>query len=146
MTHTWVSALGAVTLVASLALATPSPAAEPRLADDAMPISRMAAAAPTPLKALGPPRRSVYSKVVWRDGHLSLRGNVEDYPSRVVLVQRKACGGCSWRGFDLARTGKSSWFRSTISAPAIGSTWWRARVAASDGYATSYSATWETYY
>jgi len=150
MTHTLVSALGAAALTASLAIAAPSVAAERPIGDvghDAVPSSRAVdTVGPTSLTMLGPPRRSIYSAVVWRAGRLSLRGDVEDYSSREVLVQRKACEACSWRRFDLARTGKRGWFRSRIGAPARGSTWWRARVAASGGYAKSYSATWETYY
>lgn len=90
--------------------------------------------------------RPITTEVVVRDDRLILRGHVEDWTRGKVVVQRSACSSCRWRSHDVTRTGSRNRFRSQISAPRRGSTFWRARVAAADGYARSYSATWETYY
>ena len=152
MTHTLSRALGAAALAASLATAGSAGAAEGgadrpawHRADDA-PRHRMAEPAGDPAPALAASRRSIYSEVAWRNDRLYLRGDVEAYSGREVLVQRKACSSCRWRAHDVVTTGKKGWFRSVIGAPRHGSTFWRARVAASDGYLRSFSATWETYY
>ena len=150
MTRTLASALAAAALTASLAIAAPSAAAPPAgdVRADAPPSHRLVQSAdPGQLLAVAATsRRSIFSEVVWRDGRLSLRGRVEDYSRREVSVQRKACEACHWRRFDVTRTGKRGWFGSRIGAPSSGSTFWRARVAASDGYARSFSATWETFF
>ena len=156
MTRSLASALAAAALTASLAIAAPSGAAEPpagtepQVGDvrpDTPPGHRVVLSAGPELLALAAAsRRSIFSAVVWRDGRLSLRGRVEDYSGRAVSVQRKACEACSWHRFDVTRTGKRGWFGSRIGAPSTGSTFWRARVAASDGYARSFSATWETFH
>ena len=154
MTHTLSRALGAAALAASLAtagtaVAAPAPAERPvELRTDDTPRYRMVATAGddgSPSLA-GSSRRHIFSEVVWRDGKLLLRGDVEDYFRRSVKVQRRGCESCTWRRFDTVTTGRRGRFRSAIRAPEDGSTFWRAKVAASDGYARSYSATWETYY
>ena len=87
-----------------------------------------------------------HSEVVDRDSGLFLRGDVEDYRRGLVVVQRKKCNDCEWRRHEVVRTGERGRFRSRIGAPRRGSAYWRAKVSASDGYAVSCSATWETYY
>ena len=147
MTHHLSRALWAAALAASLATAGPAAAAERPAASrtDPAPTFRAVAGAEDPT-ALASPRRSIYSEVDWRRGRLWLRGDVESYVGGEVLVQRKSCESCTWRPHDVVRTGRKGWFRSVIGAPRKGSTFWRARVAASDGYSRSFSATWETYY
>jgi hypothetical protein len=111
------------------------------------PSYRMVEEAPTgPPLFLGPARRTIFSDVVVKSGRPVLRGDVSDYRFGEVVVQRKACDTCSWRRHEKVVTGGRGWFRSTISAPRTGSTFWRAKVAPSDGYERSFSAVWETYY
>ena len=154
MPHTWARALGGAALAASLtmtgaAVAAPSPAErvlESRT--DSTPSYRLAVPSgePGPPTLAGPSRRDIFSEVVWRDQKLYLRGDVEDYFRRTVTVQRSACDTCRWRRHDVVNTGRRGWFKAVIRAPKNGSTFWRAKVSASDGYGRSYSATWETYY
>ena len=147
MTRTLARALGAAALAVSLTTAGSTGAV-------GVPAGTGAGDAPS-YRAVGPvgeplptiaPTRSIRSQVVWRNGRLYLRGHVEDYSGRQVAVQRQRCETCRWRPHDVVRTGRRGWFRSTISAPRRGSTFWRATVEASGGYTRSYSATWETYY
>ena len=154
MTHTLSRALGAAALAASLAtagaaVAAAAPAERPVGLRTDTPSYRLVPTSdddgPPPSLA-GPSRRHIFSEVVWRDGELLLRGDVEDYFRRSVRVQRRGCESCTWRRFDTVNTGRRGWFRAAIRAPKNGSTFWRAKVAASDGYGRSFSATWETYY
>jgi hypothetical protein len=139
-------------LAAALAtvLLVPGGAAQARdreLRHELEPRFRMSEPAPvTPPLGLAPPSRRITSEVVLRSGRLYLRGDVDDYSRRLLLVQRKRCGGCAWKRHEVVATGRSGWFRARIHVPAEGSDWWRVRVRASDGYVTSYSAVWETYY
>jgi hypothetical protein len=152
MTHTLSRVLGAAALAASLATAgTAGAAQQHRPLDtrtDPTPSYRMVE--PTsdeaPPSLAGPSRRAIFSEVVWRDSRLYLRGDVESWFRRDVTVQRRGCDACKWRRYDVVSTGRRGWFRSVINAPQDGSTFWRAKVRAADGYARSYSATWETYY
>ena len=151
MTPSLSRVLGAAALVATLATAGTATAdeADPGSRPDPRPGYRLAAPSgeePPPLSLVGPVRRQIRSQVVWRDGRLWLRGDVEAWPRRAVQVQRTACESCTWRRHELVWTGRKGGFRSAISAPRTGSTFWRAKVRAADGYARSYSATWETYY
>jgi hypothetical protein len=151
MTHRLSRVLGAAALAATLATAgaTTAVRADPGPRDDRGPSYRQAAAPdtpPPPLALLGPAHRRVHSEVVWRSGRLYLRGDVEAWSVRPVQVQRKSCDTCLWRRHAVVWTGRKGGFRSAISAPKRGSTFWRARVRASGGYARSFSATWETYY
>ncbi len=152
MAHTLSRVLGAAALAASLATAgTASATQQHRMLDtrtDPTPDFRMVE--PTgdepPPSLAGPSRRPIYSEVVTRDGRLYLRGDVESWFRRDVTVQRRGCDACKWRRHDVVSTGRRGWFRSAINAPQQGSTYWRAKVRAADGYARSFSATWETFY
>lgn len=148
MSHPLSRVLGAAALAATLAIAGAASATEADTRPRTGPAYRMAAPAgePPPLAMVGPARREIHSRVVWRAGRLSLRGDVESWSVRQVRVQRKSCESCSWRRHEIVRTGRRGGFRSAISAPRRGSTFWRAKVRAADGYARSFSATWETYY
>ena len=147
MTHTLSRALGAAALAVALATSGAAvAAADPAqgTTTDAPGYRRTGPADDLPPTIA--PRRWITSEVVWRDGRLYLRGDVEDYFGRQVTVQRQRCDTCRWRQHDVVHTGRKGWFRSVIRAPRRGSTFWRATVAPSDGYTRSYSATWETYY
>ena len=148
MSHIVPGTLGALALVASLAVAAPAPAADHGRAGPGQP--RFARAAepppPPPPTFAGPSRRTVHSQVISRHGKLHLRGDVERYSFRPVVVQRKRCPTCAWERHEVVTTGKRGWFRSLIGAPRRGSAFWRAKVPASDGYVRSFSATWQTYY
>ena len=138
-------ALGVLLAAAPLALAVPAAAAP---ADDARrPAPRVAMVGDPPPPALTALQvRTIHSKVVSRDGRLILRGDVEKYSRGRVIIQRKKCYDCSWERHEVVRSGVRGRFHSQIGARKRGSTYWRAKVPASDGYARSYSATWETYY
>jgi hypothetical protein len=152
MANRMARALGAAALAASLAtagtaVAAPSTERPEESRTGRAPDYRLAVTASgSPPALAGPARRHIHSEVVWRNGRLYLRGDVEDYYRQKVRVQRSGCESCRWRRFDVVRTGRRGWFRSVIRAPRSGSTFWRAKVGASDGYGRSYSATWETYY
>ena len=66
---------------------------------------RMVGTASATLPPTIAPTRWITSEVVWRDGRLYLRGDVEAYSGRQVVVQRQRCETCRWR-------------RTTSSAPA----------------------------
>ena len=139
-------ALGVVLAAASLALAAPAEAA--RVAEERRPAPRFErlAESPPPSTLAAPRRRTVHSEVLESNGKLFLRGDVERYRRGLVIVQHKKCYDCRWERHEVVRTGERGRFRSQIRAPKRGSAYWRAKVPASDGYARSYSATWETYY
>ena len=147
MTHTLSRALGAAALAATLATTGSAGAAERPSANptDDAPAYRLAQRADDFPPSIAP-TRSITSEVVRRDGRLYLRGDVESYFGRQVVVQRRRCETCRWRAHETVRTGRKGRFRSVIWAPESGSRFWRAKVAASNGYGRSYSATWETYY
>lgn len=148
MTHTLSRVLGAAALALSLAgsLATTATAADDGRAPQ--PRFRMAApmADPPPTALVVARTRRIHSNVVWRSGRLYLRGDVQSWSGRPVRIQRKECETCSWHRHETTRTGAKGWFRSRITAPRQGSTFWRAKVRAADGYSRSYSAVWETYF
>jgi len=155
MTHVVSRALGAAALAATLVTAGTAGAAPqaperpvPGWSSPGPPTYRMVdpGTQPTAPPSIAAPRRTITSDVVWRRGKLYLRGDVESYSNRVVAVQKRRCDSCRWRRHELTRTGKWGRFRSAINAPKQGSTFWRAKVAPSDGYARSFSAVWETYY
>lgn len=150
VTHRLSRVLGVVALAATLATTSTATAGEGGLGSrrDADPRFRMVAPPddPPPVGLVGPVRRQVESQVVWRAGRLHLRGDVHAWSFRPVLVQRKSCQACAWRRHEVTWTGRKGAFRSVIGAPRRGSTFWRARVRAADGYAPSFSATWETHY
>ncbi len=148
--------LGGVALAASLATMGVAEAAAP---GDPRPLETRTADTPAwrmvepddadgdaPPSIAPNPRRQIFSEVVYSRGRLYLRGDVENYFGREVKVQRRLCDACRWRRFDVTRTGKRGWFRAVINAPRSGSTYWRAKVAPSDGYSRSFSATWETHF
>ena len=145
MSRLLTGAAATATLVASLAVASPAQAAGDARPSPTHPRATIAEAAPLPaITALS--QREVLSRVVVRDGGLSLRGHVEDYRHGRVVIQRKACTSCSWKRKDVVLTSTRGRFHSRITAPPQGSDFWRAKVPASDGYARSFSAVWETYY
>ena len=147
MTRTLSRALGATALAVALATSGAAVAADdPAETTPTDAPSYRRSAPPDALPPTIAPTRWIKSDVVWRDGRLWLRGDVEDYFGRQVAVQRRRCDSCRWRQHDVVHTGRKGWFRSAIRAPRRGSIWWRATVDASDGYTRSYSATWETYY
>ena len=152
MIQTLSRVLGAAALAASLATAAPASAAQQHrpldIRTDPTPDYRMVEPVgdEAPPSIAAPSRRSIFSEVVRRDGRLYLRGDVESWSRRDVTVQRRGCDSCTWRRYDVVSTGRRGWFKSAINAPQEGSTFWRAKVRAADGYARSYSATWETYY
>jgi len=151
MTHTLSRVLGAAALTVALATTGSAGAAEDRPVPTAPSTPTVRLAAPAEGAESGSPAltaapRRIVSSVVRRQGRLYLRGDVEAYFGRRVVVQRKGCELCSWRRHDVTRTGKRGWFRSAIRTPKEGSAFWRARVAPSDGYARSFSAVWETYF
>jgi hypothetical protein len=146
MQHTAVRTAGALLAAAPLTLVAPS---HSFAADDARHVGpRFAMVTPEtpPPTLVGPQRRTIHSRVVGRGERLVLRGDVEGYSRRRVIVQRKKCHDCGWQRHEVVLTGDHGWFRSRIGAPKQGSTYWRAKVPASNGYVRSYSATWETYY
>ena len=136
---------GPLTAVAGPAVARPAVADDRRTPTVIMHHPRVTPQGPTDL-VLALARRTIYSEVVVRDDRLVFRGDVERYFNRRVYIQRKGCVGCDWRRYDVVTTNDRGWFRSEIGAPKRGSAYWRAKVPASDGYARSYSAVWQTHY
>lgn len=150
MTHTLSRALGAAVLAGSLAMAGAAAAAEPGpggTGSDGGPGFRPAASSPgdAPPPGIASSHRSITSKVTVNGDRLHLRGGVESYAGRRVVVMRRGCESCRWRLHDGVRTNRKEHFRSRIAAPHRGSTFWRAKVEASGGFSRSFSATWETF-
>lgn len=93
-----------------------------------------------------PPTRTVVSKVVKRHGKLIFKGRVEpDHVSRPVYLQRKTCKSCEWKFYRKVTSDASSHYKGEIDVPRKGAWFWRAKVNAYGGYATSYSGVWKTY-
>lgn len=92
------------------------------------------------------PKRTVSSQVVKVKGKLIFKGKVSpEHAGKAVFIQKKDCRRCEWRGFEKVTTSDESRFRVRIYAPRKGAWYWRAKVRAYGGYATSYSGVWKTY-
>lgn|GEM_PF-4866822 len=101
--------------------------------------------ASAPAKA---PARNVSSKVVKVKGHLVLKGHVSgNYNRKQVIIQRATCKPpkCDFKTYSTTKTTNAAKYSARVGAPAKGSWYFRAKVKASGGYATSYSGVWRTY-
>jgi hypothetical protein len=74
------------------------------------------------------------------------KGVVEALPNGKVLLQKKACGKCSWKTVKKLKTNDAGKFRTKIFTPNKGKFLWRTRVNAQDGYARSYSRQIATFF
>lgn len=53
-----------------------------------------------------------------RPDHFVLAGRVKpDHRREPVVIQRRTCGGCGWRGYDRFDTDRDSRFRRVVEAP-----------------------------
>jgi hypothetical protein len=94
------------------------------------------------------PARSITSNVVKVKGKLIMKGKVGgDYKRKEVIIQKAACNPnkCPWKTYRKIKTNRDAKYSQRIAAPAKGNWFWRAKVKASGGYATSYSGVWKTY-
>ncbi|MCB0908984.1 MAG: hypothetical protein KDB63_17910 [Nocardioidaceae bacterium] len=94
------------------------------------------------------PARNVTSKVVKVKGHLVFKGHVSDgYNRKQVIIQRATCKPpkCNFKTYKTTKTSKAGKYSARIGAPARGSWYFRAKVKAAGGFATSYSGVWRTY-
>jgi hypothetical protein len=92
------------------------------------------------------PKRTVTSEVVKVAGKLIFKGKVSpEHAGKAVFIQVKNCRPCEWRGYEKVTTSDASRYRVRIYAPRKGARFWRAKVRAYGGYATSYSGVWKTY-
>lgn len=94
------------------------------------------------------PSRNVTSKVVKVKGHLVFKGHVSDnYNRKQVIIQRATCKPpkCNFKTYTTTKTSAAGKYDARVGAPAKGSWYFRAKVKASGGFATSYSGVWRTY-
>lgn len=95
------------------------------------------------------PKREVSSKIVEAKGNkLLLKGNVNPgHAEKPVFIQKRNClkKSCNWYQFNKVRTNRKGGYSSRVTAPRNGYDYWRAKVKAHGGYATSYSEAWRTY-
>lgn len=125
--------------LAPLGLATSAEAAEAGV------VKRQAA-----IQAAGDrPKREVSSNIVEaKRNRLILRGNVSPgHANAPVFIQKRNCmkPRCNWYQFNKVQTNKKGGYSSRVTAPRKGYDFWRAKVKAHGGYATSYSEAWRTY-
>jgi len=125
--------------LAPLGLATSSEASEASV------VKRQAA-----IQAAGArPEREVSSKIVeTQRNKLILKGNVNPgHAEKSVFIQKRNClkQNCNWYQFNKVQTNKKGGYSSRVTAPRKGYDYWRAKVKAHGGYATSYSEAWRTY-
>jgi hypothetical protein len=67
-----------------------------------------------------------------RSGRLYYQGNVDPgWGGKGVVIQKKACKSCSWKGFKTVRTNRKGGYSARIYAPNSGNWYWRAKVKAS---------------
>jgi len=83
----------------------------------------------------------------------ALKGRVEEsqadgtllpYANRSVLLQKRTCKACDWKPVRQLKTNDRGVYRSRILAPRTGQWFWRVRIKASDGYATTTGMVWGT--
>jgi hypothetical protein len=104
--------------------------------------STAAAAAPAGTE----PTRTVVSKVVKNKGHLIFKGRVEpEHVDKPVWIQRKKCGSCAWAFYAKVMSDETSHYKREVKPPRTGAWFYRAKVGAYGGYATSYSGVWKVY-
>jgi hypothetical protein len=60
-------------------------------------------------------------------------------------VQRKTCKSCAWKVYDKQRTGSNGSWKFQVAAPRNGYWYYRARVAGTTDYVTSYSTVFQAY-
>lgn len=138
------SAVRAGVIAVALALASAGTLALPAPAGAARAGAVTARSAQAVHQAL--PKRLVTSEVVKVSGKLILKGKVSpEHAAKAVFIQRKKCRRCEWHGFDKVITDDASRYRARIYAPRTGAWFWRAKVRAYGGYATSYSGVWKAY-
>ncbi len=91
--------------------------------------------------------RRVPSRIIRvSDTHLRFMGHVRPaYRHGHVVLQKRDCRGCSWRNLRTGTTGGRSHFRFPVSAPAVGSWYFRVRVPGSARFEVSRSPTFRTY-
>ena len=95
------------------------------------------------------PKRKVSSKIVeTKRNKLILKGNVSPGHAKApVYIQKRNClkKKCDWYQFNKVQTNKKGGYSSRVTAPRRDYDYWRAKVKAHGGYATSYSEAWRTY-
>jgi len=86
-------------------------------------------------------RRNLGDNVVTRDGHPVLVGDVDPgWASHPVEVQRRTCGGCAWATWKRVTTSSTGAWSARLAAKSTTGTWdYRAKVATTTDYATSWS-------
>jgi hypothetical protein len=83
----------------------------------------------------------------------ALKGRVEEpqadgtllpYADRKVVLQKRSCKGCAWKSAKVLKTNDRGVYLSRILAPRTGRWYWRVRIKASNGYATTTGVVWGT--
>ena len=94
--------------------------------------------------------RALNARDLERRGKVYLKGNVDPgWGNKPIVLQRKTCKSCNWKSYDKARTSSTGGWKFHTPVPRKGSWWYRAKVAGTTNFVTSYSATlkvWTEYY
>lgn len=87
-----------------------------------------------------------YARIVkLRDGSLSFRAQVANYPNGFIALMKKTCLSCTWHRIAIRRTSEFGRIFMPVQAPAQGRWYWRYRTPETAHFAVTYSATWYTY-
>jgi hypothetical protein len=94
--------------------------------------------------------RALNARDIERRGKVYLKGNVDPgWGNKPIVLQRKTCKSCGWKSYDKTRTSSTGGWKFHTPVPRKGSWWYRAKVAGTTDFVTSYSATlrvWTEYY
>ena len=122
-----------------------APPATPMSAPVSAPVSATAAASASTAAAARLPRRKMTARLVQESATtVAIRGWVQRWPGRRVVIQRKRClsSACAWQFHRVVRSGPASRYRSRIFAPVTGRLYWRAVVRRTRTFAWSYRQAW----
>lgn len=90
--------------------------------------------------------RHLHDKGVKKSGKLFLVGNVDPgWGGKPILLQRRSCLTCQWKAVDKQRTSSNGAFRFRMLTRSGGDYYYRAKVAGTTDYVTSYSDPWRVY-
>lgn len=90
--------------------------------------------------------RDLNAQELEKGNRLYFKGNVDPgWGGKVIKLQRKTCKSCAWKAYDKQLTGSTGSWKFRVGAPRTGSWYFRAKVAGTTDFITSYSAVLRTY-
>lgn len=90
--------------------------------------------------------RDLQAEDLKKNNRIYLKGNVNPgWGGKTITLQRKTCKSCAWKVYDKQRTGDNGSWRFHTPAPRRGSWYFRAKVAGTTEFVTSYSGRLRTW-